>query len=131
MMAAGAFFLGVPGPAWSGDVMGTSMPTVTLTQKDDGTTVSVGQDDVLTIALPENAGSGYRWDLAADVAQILHSLPEEHRYAEKTMGSGGTAIFSFTALKAGKTHIAFKYWRPWEGEKSIAKKFHVKVTVAR
>jgi inhibitor of cysteine peptidase len=34
------------------------------------------------------------------------------------VGAGGTYVWNFKALKAGKATLTFKYYRDWEGESS-------------
>jgi inhibitor of cysteine peptidase len=88
--------------------------------------VSVGQ--VFTIALSENPTTGYRWDAKFD-GQFL-KLEETRFEADipESIGSGGTEIFKFIAIKPGKTEILVHYRRPWEKRIIEEKMFSIIIT---
>jgi len=85
-------------------------------QSDMADTVqaSVGKEFVIT--LDANATTGYDWQLAQPIDDSLVSFVSSKYVPDNTglVGSGGKSVWTFRALGTGKTHVAFKYIRPWE-----------------
>lgn len=87
--------------------------------------------ETFTITLQENATTGYRWAIDHFDADALESLESQAKYPqEQRVGARGEATFSFRAKRAGSTDIALKYWRHWEGDKSIIQRYRAHVDVA-
>lgn len=94
-----------------------------LTEADNERTVELRVGEGVRLTLPENATTGYRWAidrLDRDVVEEAGSEPHPSRGA---IGSAGNVTFDFTARKAGSSEIALKYWRHFEGDASIVKRF--------
>ena len=74
----------------------------------------VGKEFVIT--LDANATTGYEWQLANPIDDSLIKLMCSEYVPDKTglVGSGGKSIWTFKAVRSGKTQISFKYIRPWE-----------------
>ncbi len=68
------------------------------------------------IALKSNPTTGYGWRLGNKPAGKLVKLEEHHFIAPQTklVGAGGQEIWTFKALKPGKTKFSLEYARPWE-----------------
>ncbi len=45
------------------------------------------------------------------------------------IGSGGWRTLTFKAISAGTSPIKLKYWRAWEGDASVVKRFDITVQV--
>jgi inhibitor of cysteine peptidase len=103
---------------------------VTLTQADNGRRVTVAPGEVIEIRLPETASGGYRWDPEASPDAVFEPLERASDYGAAGVGSSGEAILRFRAKAGGPGSIALRYWRPWEGEGSITKRFEVTVDAA-
>ena len=75
---------------------------------------TVGKEFVIT--LNANATTGYEWQLANPIDDSLIGLVGSEYVPDKTglVGSGGKSIWTFKAVRAGKTQVSFKYIRPWE-----------------
>jgi inhibitor of cysteine peptidase len=73
-------------------------------------------NDPMTIELPANPTTGYRWQVEYD-KDYLDFLGEDYRTGQKPgdrrVGVGGISRFTFRALKAGLTKVSLKYQRPW------------------
>ena len=104
------------------------MSTITLTQADNHETSEAKVGDNIELNLPQTPG-GYRWSLDEDGAPVLTSAGSNFSNASHAVGSGGEESFKFKAAKSGHTKIALKLWREFEGEKSITKRFSVKINV--
>ncbi|MGB8502957.1 protease inhibitor I42 family protein [Mycobacterium sp.] len=101
--------------------------TITLTERDDGGRVRAHVGDTIEVRLPENASTGYRWALD-DLDTHLFELSEAGAtYPHEAIGSGGEAWFRITVLAPGNAAVRLKYWRQWEGEGGVAKRFTVEV----
>ena len=77
----------------------------------------VAVDGTLTVTLESNPTTGFEWELVIITDETV--LEEEgHAFmAPETgapLGAGGEEIWTFTALKEGKSTISMEYRRPWE-----------------
>jgi inhibitor of cysteine peptidase len=100
-----------------------------LTEADNERTVDLRVGESVRLTLPENATTGYRWAvdrLDQDVVEEAGSEPQPSRGA---IGSGGNVTFDFTAKKAGTSEVALKYWRHFEGDGSVVKRFSFRLNV--
>jgi inhibitor of cysteine peptidase len=103
-----------------------------LGERNDGSIAAARVGDVLTVRLPENASTGYRWAIdRVDPEKIELVEASGHYPASAAVGSGGDAIFRFKVKTAGESTIALKYWRQWEGDTSVIKRFTVSVMAVR
>jgi predicted secreted protein len=60
----------------------------------------------------------------ADYALAVGSEPN---YPGGAAGSGGHVVFTFKAKKAGTGEVTLKYWRHFEGDKSITNRFRLRL----
>jgi inhibitor of cysteine peptidase len=99
---------------------------MTLTVTDDRRTVEVSAGSVVTVRLPENATTGYRWTVesAAGLEQV-----DERFESGGGIGSTGTHELQFRAARVGSFDLRMKHWREWEGERSVDRRFTVKIKV--
>ena len=98
--------------------------TLTLTDHERIVAVTVGS--VLTVRLPENPGTGYRWTM--DTAAGLEAAGDRFEGAGG-IGSSGTRELQFRASRVGSFDLRMKHWREWEGERSVDRRFAVKIKV--
>lgn len=103
---------------------------LTLGERNDGQHVPAHVGDVLTLQLPENATTGYRWAPDTYDAKALAIVEETADYPSAAVGSGGEAVFRFRVVRAGSSALVLKYWRHWEGATSIQRRFTVTVDAA-
>ena len=99
-----------------------SSETVTATSevaggRDGRTTLAVGQ--TLSIRLPSNATTGYRWQVAETYADTLtpgapfgDEITDPH--APGVVGVGGNTVWMFEAARPGTATLTFAYGRSWE-----------------
>ncbi|AZL67265.1 protease inhibitor I42 family protein [Pseudomonas oryziphila] len=81
------------------------------------TRLQVGQ--TMTLTLPSNPSTGYRWLLQNPAPEILRVLgPEVYSTPEEAgiVGSGGTSTWRFQAKAAGEGHLILVYQQPWAPE---------------
>lgn len=107
------------------------MSTVTaiLGSEDSGSTRQMAVGDTLSIWLGENPTTGYRWAVENVDAAVLQIDATEFRRSTTGVGGGGKHCFAVTAVGTGKTRLALKHWRAWEGDKSITTRFDLDVIV--
>ena len=80
---------------------------------------TVGGEDVVTISLDYNAGTGYEWNYTMEPEGVLTQVSHEtvDQAKDKTMTGGPLSDqFTFRAAKPGEVVLTFKLARNWEGE---------------
>lgn len=113
-----------------------STPAATATEvqgiRDGRTSLAVGQ--TLTIALPSNATTGYRWQVEGLDADVLapgtpfgDEITDPH--APGMVGVGGHSVWTFRAVRAGETTLTFTYSRSWERDTPPAETATYTITV--
>lgn len=83
-----------------------------------------------TISLPSNPTTGYDWTADYDYVLLKLENASFERDDQKALrvGAGGTSVFVFTPIGAGKTTIYFVYKRSWENIAADTRSFHVAIT---
>ena len=104
--------------------------TTIVSEHDDGRTVSVQVRQSITIDLPENATTGFRWAPEQIDTGMLDMREAAASYGSGTIGAGGRVAWQVTAKAAGNTVIVLKKWRPWEGDSSIIQRFRLGLHIA-
>lgn len=90
--------------------------------------LEVGQ--TLTLSLPSNPSTGYRWEVVNAAPEILRSLgPEVFNPGSQgqIVGAPGNSVWRFTAQHTGNGELQLAYKRPWENE--IAEQFQCNLSV--
>lgn len=111
------------------------MSTLQLSQADNSKLITLSQGDILSIELPENPTTGFRWEIdqAADRSEQAIDIItlESSRFVSAGGGSGGGGdrTFILKAARAGTAQIVLKLWQPWEGESSIIDRFQLTLRV--
>jgi inhibitor of cysteine peptidase len=124
------FIIGSPGAASCQKNSKHIKMTHLLVAKDNNRTVDIRQDETVSITLPENATTGYRWTVESYDRKLVTERPAEAHYPATTgVGSGGEVTFIFQCKKAGTCDIMLKHWRSWEGDSSIIGRFHIQLRV--
>lgn len=92
--------------------------------------LSIGQP--LTLSLPSNPSTGYRWRVQSAAAQVLTPLgPEVYSNPEAggMVGSAGQSTWRFRAREAGEGRLLLVYQQPWDTETAPAETFDCQITV--
>lgn len=115
------------------------MATVVLDQGNNGERVKVRPGDQITLRLPENATTGYRWHIERAEGLIEDEGPASEPSAPPTpsnadepnpiMGRGGLREFHFRTPNAGQGRLTLKYYQEWEGPDSAVENFAVDLDV--
>ncbi|WP_169746901.1 protease inhibitor I42 family protein [Edaphobacter aggregans] len=101
--------------------------TITVTEQNDGGQVRAQVGDTLELHLAENATTGYRWEPDNLDTHLFELEEATANYPSGVVGSGGDAQFRIKVLAAGSATLRLKYWRRWEGESGVLKRFSVKI----
>ncbi|QXH52618.1 protease inhibitor I42 family protein [Pseudomonas fakonensis] len=92
--------------------------------------LQVGQG--MTLSLPSNPSTGYRWLVQNPASNILRSLgPEVYSAPEEAgiVGSAGISTWRFEAKAAGEGHLVLVYQQPWAPEVRPVQTFDCAVRV--
>ena len=100
-----------------------------LTEADNGRTVDLRVGESVRLTLPENATTGYRWAIDRLDRDVVEEAGSEPHPSGGAIGSGSNVTFDFTAKKAGSGEVALKYWRHFEGDGSVVKRFSFRLNV--
>lgn len=98
--------------------------------------IQAAAGEEFTISLDANRSTGFGWQLAKPLDEtIVKSVVNDYQNAPKNpdkeplVGAPGKEVWTFKALKSGKTTIEFKYVRPWEKDKAPAETKSVPVVI--
>jgi inhibitor of cysteine peptidase len=94
---------------------------------ENGSTTTVEHGDEIVLRLPENATTGYRWAIDRLDEDVIEAVGSEPNYPGSAVGSAGHVAFTFKAKKAGTGEVTLKYWRHFEGDKSITNRFRLRL----
>jgi inhibitor of cysteine peptidase len=101
---------------------------VHLTINDNGSTIEIAVDTVVTISLEGNPSTGFAWAIDHNDQTILKNIQSKFdATSAASIGSNGKFTFRFQCQKKGNGKISLKYWRHWEGDASVTKRFEVRV----
>jgi inhibitor of cysteine peptidase len=101
--------------------------TIELRAADDGTSRSVRIGDLVTVRLPENPTTGYRWQSDLEEAR-LELVGDRFEGAESPRGAGGDRVLVFEAVRAGSARLRLAKRRSW-GTGELIEEFSVEFDV--
>lgn len=108
------------------------MPEVTLTQRDNGRSVTIGPSDSLRITVNENPSTGFRWIVEGADNETLELLSSDYVPATSLMpGATGQHVWRFKAKSPGDVRLLLKHWRSWGGEKSVVERLEFAIHVKK
>ena len=89
--------------------------------------------NLFTVTLCSNATTGYQWPESAQISDptVVQQLSHVAVGPQATglVGAPGTEVWTFKALKKGKSVLSMEYSRPWEGGEKGVNKFSLTVIV--
>ncbi len=103
---------------------------LSLTQAENGQRFVIASQRLISIRLPENPGTGYRWEVAEPDGD--HLALQNSVFALEPgsgLGASGWRTLTFKATSPGTTQLRLKYWREWEGERSVTQRFEITLQV--
>lgn len=110
------------------------MSILQLSQADHGKLVQLSRGQSLSIRLPENPTTGYRWEvdqnqLGPESSPIGLETSSFSLASGSGIGGGGERTFVFKAVDLGTTQLQLKLWQPWEGEATIIDRYHLTLQI--
>lgn len=106
-------------------------PAVTVTDENNGSSVTVKTGKIVEIKLLGQIGTGFSWQwtvndefFALDKAPVTVPFDED----KDLVGGRDYTVFRLKAQKAGETELHFTYARHWE-KKPPVKQYSVKAVV--
>jgi inhibitor of cysteine peptidase len=95
--------------------------------------MSITSGDSFAVTLCSNATTGYQWSESAQISDpsVVQQLSHETLAPPNTsvVGTPGSEMWTFKALKKGTSTIHLEYSRPWEGGEKGTWTFDLDVTV--
>ncbi len=103
--------------------------TTSLGGSDNGKTVTVHVGDEVDIALDSNPTTGFQWAIDKSDNTLLTLKESDYTSSSNLVGSGGTQTFKFVAKSVGTVNLQLKYWRSFEGDRSISQRYAVTIQI--
>lgn len=97
-----------------------------------GKEVTLATGGMLTVTLESNITTGYSWNENANIGDNTVMQQTNHIYqppATAIPGAGGKEVWTFKAIKAGKSTISMEYRRPFEPTATPAETFSLTLVV--
>ena len=90
----------------------TAVPQLNISDPAKNLEATAGNE--FKIIIDSNPTTGYHWEIMGELDEgVLEFISKEYRADEPMLtGSGGVDVFTFKALKAGKTLITLGYYPP-------------------
>lgn len=89
--------------------------TIYLTEKDNGSTVSVRKGDMLNLTLQDRGDGGYTWTITKIDEKILGQVDQFNWGNSGLLGDFGKDTWIFSAKNIGTTTLQLECKRPWTG----------------
>lgn len=106
------------------------MSAVVIEKDGEGREYVVPPGETVSLRLPENPTTGYRWEVESFDNNILGPPASDFwPPGEPSVGTGGTRIFTFEARSPGVTLIRLILKRSWESKQQAADRFEITVQV--
>ncbi len=103
--------------------------STSLTSADNGKSIQVHAGDEIAISLDSSPTTGYGWAIEKSDETLLTLKQSTFSASSSSIGSSGTQMFTFVAKSAGTAHLQLKYWRSFEGDTSITRRFAVTIQI--
>ena len=120
-------------PAEGEETTEDELRSLSLTEADNGKTVTVTEGQNVVVKLPSNPSTGYKWSVVS--TDRTFGYPSDTRFLKNggAVGSGGLERFSWKTKggisMVGEHSVKMEYKRPWETNASPAKTFSFKVKI--
>ncbi len=105
------------------------MSTVTISESQEGKTVVAAPGDAISIRLPENPTTGFRWHVATPPRFLSIEKDWFEPAADAQIGGAGTHVFLYRSIGSGSDPLRLVLRREWEPEESVIRQFQVTVAV--
>jgi len=89
--------------------------TIYLTEKDNGSTVSVRKGDMLNLTLQDHGDGGYTWTITKIDEKILGQVEQFNWGNSGALGDFGKGTWIFSIENTGTTTLQLECKRSWTG----------------
>lgn len=113
-MLVGTVCAGLAGAWGCGDSSADSDEAFVVGQDRNGQTIELAVGTPLAVELAGNPTTGYEWTVAQIDSAYLRLAGSTYTADSSAIGSGGTYVFRFESLRAGRTVLGLVYRRAWE-----------------
>ena len=104
---------------------------LTIGETDNGKSFQIRRGETIAVRLAGNPTTGYTWAVDEVDKKTLKLVDSSYtRSSPEMIGSGGWRTLTFKAISAGTSPIKLKYWRAWEGDASVVKRFDITIKVS-
>jgi inhibitor of cysteine peptidase len=102
------------------------MPSVIITQNEDGSSVTAAVGGLVELHLAENPTTGYQWSLD-EIGSGLEVVHDEFHLAGTPLvpGAGGVHEWRFRIAAPGSHRLELRLRREWEDEADAIGRFAV------
>ncbi len=95
-------------------------------------TLNYTTGEEIKVELEQNITTGYRWVQAANSdSTIVTLVKSEYISNEEIIGGPGKVMFTFKALKPGKTTIELQYARSWESKPAETRTYNFAISAKK
>lgn len=91
----------------------------TVTDEQNGGTVTLTRGEQLKVILPGNPTTGYSWTVPQDIQATLSLHDSGYTPESDAIGAGGHFTYLFTAQQLGSVQLIMRYARGWETTDSV------------
>ncbi len=117
-----------PASCWTA---GSAKDSLTLTEHDNGRTVTLAKGAALTLRLEASPGTGYGWQIQKNEPELLKLIdkPIFEKSEPDRPDAKEQEVFHFRASAPGSAKLELVYTRPWEKDKPPAKTFRIEAVI--
>jgi inhibitor of cysteine peptidase len=102
-------------PSWAGGPVAPKQVALSqVGQEANGGEVTLAAGQLLEVVLPENASTGYSWELTGALGPTARVVDDVSEYTSNMPGAGGLRRVLLRGLEAGSATFTAVYRRPWE-----------------
>lgn len=113
-------------------ILSTVSKELSVDIESSGKEVTLATGGILVVTLDSNYSTGYGWNANANIDDKTVIQQTDHKYLTTgtgEAGAGGKEVWTFKALKAGKSTILMEYRQPFNPNATPAKRFTLTVIV--
>ena len=103
--------------------------TMFVTEQNNGTTISMKQEDLLNVTLHDFGDGGYTWVITSIDPTMLRQDKQINWGSSGMLGDFGKDTFLFTALKAGSTTLSFESRRAFD-DQDVCQRLVIQLEIA-
>jgi inhibitor of cysteine peptidase len=106
------------------------LSTVSITEKDDGRSIEADLNDIVSVTLPENPTTGFRWAVDSPGYSSLELLRDDYTSSGTPKpGAATLRIMEFKPKTRGNFELKLKMVRAWESGGSGTSTFTLKLRI--